>query len=53
MLVAVAVFCILPNNIATATFLHEEERAVALQRLRGVEHGTGSEEMYDQPTYLQ
>ncbi|KAF2736686.1 MFS general substrate transporter [Polyplosphaeria fusca] len=44
MSVGVAVFLVLPNNIATATFLREDERAVALQRLKGVEHSTGGQE---------
>ncbi|KAH8896545.1 MFS general substrate transporter [Thozetella sp. PMI_491] len=42
----VAIFCyvMLPNSIASAKFLSEEEREVAIQRLRGVEHGTGNNE---------
>lgn len=46
MSVGVTVFLILPNNLPTASFLGEEERAVAVQRLRGIEHGTGNKEMY-------
>lgn len=49
MLVGIAVMLILPNNITSAKFLLEEERALALQRLRGVEHGTGNKEMYGLP----
>ena len=49
MLVGFAVMLILPNNIMTARFLQEEERNLALQRLRGVEHGTGNKEMYGLP----
>jgi hypothetical protein len=45
MSVGVAVFFILPNNIVVADFLSEDERAVALKRLRGIEHGTGEREM--------
>ena len=47
MLVGISVMLILPNNITTARFLREEERALALQRLRGVEHGTGDKEVYE------
>lgn len=52
MLVGVAVMLILPNNITTARFLREEERTLALQRLRGVEHGTGNKELYGLPSPL-
>ncbi|KAL5374818.1 hypothetical protein DPSP01_011654 [Paraphaeosphaeria sporulosa] len=45
MCVGAAVFLILPNSIAAARFLQEDERAVALQRLEGVEHGTGNKEI--------
>ncbi|KAJ4353252.1 uncharacterized protein N0V89_004979 [Didymosphaeria variabile] len=45
MSVGITVFLVLPNDIATARFLREEERAVALQRLIGVEHGTGNKEI--------
>ncbi len=44
LLVAVLVFLILPNDIASASFLREDERDVGIQRLRGVEHGTGNKE---------
>jgi hypothetical protein len=37
---------VLPNNINSASFLSKEERDVGIQRLSGVEHGTGSKEMY-------
>lgn len=46
MIVGVGVLLILPNSISTASFLRKEERAVALQRLRGVKHGTGDKEKY-------
>ncbi|KAK3376531.1 major facilitator superfamily domain-containing protein [Lasiosphaeria ovina] len=42
--VAAVTFLVLPNNIASARFLSEEERSVGLRRLRGVEHGTGTKE---------
>jgi hypothetical protein len=45
MTVGIAVFLVLPNTISTATFLRDSERTVALQRLRGVEHGTGNKEV--------
>ena len=47
-LVGIAVTLILPNDVATARFLREEERAIAIQRMRGVEHGTGRKESYGQ-----
>ncbi|KAM7217667.1 MFS general substrate transporter [Rhypophila decipiens] len=43
-LVAVVTWAVLPDSIAKAKFLSEEERAVGMKRLRGVEHGTGSKE---------
>ena len=46
-MVAAVTFLVLPNNIASATFLSEEERDVGIQRLRGVEHGTGNKERYE------
>ncbi|KAH7413925.1 putative MFS transporter [Phaeosphaeria sp. MPI-PUGE-AT-0046c] len=45
MTVGVAVFLILPNNLPAATFLREDERAMAVQRLKGIKHGTGNQEM--------
>jgi hypothetical protein len=44
MVIAGFTFAVLPNDIASASFLQEKERALGIQRLRGVEHGTGSKE---------
>ncbi|OAL04491.1 MFS general substrate transporter [Phaeosphaeriaceae sp. SRC1lsM3a] len=53
MSVGVTVFLILPNNLPTASFLGEEERAVAVQRLRGIEHGTGNKEMEEEISWSE
>ncbi|PVH99822.1 MFS general substrate transporter [Periconia macrospinosa] len=45
MMVGVTVFLVLPNNITTAKFLQDDERAAALQRLTGVDNGTGNTEL--------
>jgi hypothetical protein len=37
----------LPNDISSAKFLLKEERDLAIERLTGVEHGTGNKERYD------
>ncbi|KAB5542951.1 hypothetical protein GE09DRAFT_232484 [Coniochaeta sp. 2T2.1] len=43
-LCAVVTSIMLPNTLATARFLTEEEREHCISRLSGVEHGTGSKE---------
>ncbi len=44
MAVAAFTYFLLPNDIASATFLKNEEREVGIQRQRGIEHGTGNKE---------
>lgn len=41
---AVFAYWMLPNDLGTASFLSEEERLLAIQRLRGVENGVSSSE---------
>ncbi|KAB5585047.1 putative MFS transporter [Coniochaeta sp. 2T2.1] len=43
-LCAVVTYIMLPNTLATARFLTEEEREHCISRPSGVEHGTGSKE---------
>ncbi|KAK0702230.1 major facilitator superfamily domain-containing protein [Lasiosphaeris hirsuta] len=42
--VAYITFAVLPNSISSAGFLSKDERDVGIQRLRGVNHGTGEQE---------
>lgn len=45
-MVAVFTFLMLPNGISSARVLSKEERDAGIERLRGVKHGTGSNERY-------
>lgn len=47
LLCAVFTYVMLPNDIATASFLTPEERELGIARQAGVEHGTGNKERHE------